>query len=216
MTAVERECCTALYGVPTMFIAELALPNFERFDLSSLRTGIMAGAPCPIEVMRQVVDRMHMSGVTIAYGMTETSPVSFQTDPKDPLERRVTTIGRVQPHLEVKAIDLEGQITPRGVPGEFCTRGYSVMLGYWDGPGQRQKRLTRMAGCTRAILESLTKTVTATSSDVSIATLSKPDDSSVSVAVDFGHHGYLGALFPRVCLIDAHSVNPKSQRLRLL
>ncbi len=136
LTAIEQERCTALYGVPTMFIAELSLPDFERFDLSSLRTGIMAGAPCPIEVMRQVVDRMHMSGVTIAYGMTETSPVSFQTDPTDSLERRVTTIGRVQPHLEVKAIDLEGRITPRGVPGEFCTRGYSVMLGYWDDPDQ--------------------------------------------------------------------------------
>jgi fatty-acyl-CoA synthase len=134
LTAVEQERCTALYGVPTMFIAELTLPDFKRFDLSSLRTGVMAGAPCPVEVMKQVVDRMHMSGVTNAYGMTETSPVSFQTDPNDSLERRVTTIGRVQPHLEVKAVDAEGQITPRGVPGELCTRGYSVMLGYWDDP----------------------------------------------------------------------------------
>ena len=123
LTAVEQERCTALYGVPTMFIAELALPNFERFDLSSLRTGIMAGAPCPIEVMRQVVDRMHMSGVTIAYGMTETSPVSFQTDPKDSLERRVTTIGRVQPHLEVKAIDPEGRIASRGIPASSARVG---------------------------------------------------------------------------------------------
>ena len=136
LTAVVQERCTALYGVPTMFIAELTLPDFERFDLSSLRTGIMAGAPCPIEVMRQVVNRMHISDVTIAYGMTETSPVSFQTDPTDALERRVATIGRVQPHLEVKAIDVEGRITPRGVRGEFCTRGYSVMLGYWDDPDQ--------------------------------------------------------------------------------
>jgi fatty-acyl-CoA synthase len=136
LAAVEQERCTALYGVPTMFIAELMLPDFERFDLSSLRTGVMAGAPCPIEIMRQVVARMHMSGVTNAYGMTETSPVSFQTDPDDSLERRVTTIGRVQPHLEVKAIDATGQITPRGVSGEFCTRGYSVMLGYWDDPGR--------------------------------------------------------------------------------
>jgi fatty-acyl-CoA synthase len=132
LRAVEQERCTALYGVPTMFIAALADPEFERFDLSSLRTGIMAGSPCPIEVMRQVVERMGMSGVTIAYGMTETSPVSFQSALDDPIERRVTTIGRVQPHLEVKAIDESGQITPRGVPGELCTRGYSVMLGYWD------------------------------------------------------------------------------------
>ena len=134
LAAVEQERCTALYGVPTMFIAALADPEFERFDLSSLRTGIMAGSPCPIEVMRQVVERMGMSGVTIAYGMTETSPVSFQSALDDPIERRVTTIGRVQPHLEVKAIDASGQITPRGVPGELCTRGYSVMLGYWDDP----------------------------------------------------------------------------------
>jgi fatty-acyl-CoA synthase len=134
LTAVEQERCTALYGVPTMFIAALGDPEFERFDLSSLRTGVMAGSPCPIEVMRQVVERMGMSGVTIAYGMTETSPVSFQSALDDPLERRVTTIGRVQPHLEVKVIDESGQITPRGVPGELCTRGYSVMLGYWDDP----------------------------------------------------------------------------------
>ena len=134
LMAVEEERCTALYGVPTMFIAELMLPDFKRFDLSSLRTGVMAGAPCPVEVMRQVAERMHMSGVTNAYGMTETSPVSFQTDPNDSLERRVATIGRVQPHLEVKAVDAEGQITLRGVPGELCTRGYSVMLGYWDEP----------------------------------------------------------------------------------
>ena len=134
LAAVEQERCTALYGVPTMFIAALADPEFERFDLSSLRTGIMAGSPCPIEVMRQVVERMGMSGVTIAYGMTETSPVSFQSALDDPIERRVTTIGRVQPHLEVKAIDEAGQATPRGVPGELCTRGYAVMLGYWDDP----------------------------------------------------------------------------------
>ena len=136
LAAVEQERCTALYGVPTMFIAALGDPEFERFDLSSLRTGVMAGSPCPIEVMRQVVERMGMSGVTIAYGMTETSPVSFQSALDDPLQRRVTTIGRVQPHLEVKAIDASGQITPRGVPGELCTRGYSVMLGYWDDPQQ--------------------------------------------------------------------------------
>jgi fatty-acyl-CoA synthase len=134
LAAVEQERCTALYGVPSMFIAELGTPDFERFDLTSLRTGIMAGSPCPIEVMRKVVERMHMADVTIAYGMTETSPVSFQSAVDDSLERRVTTIGRVQPHLEVKAIDAAGQITPRGVPGELCTRGYSVMLGYWDDP----------------------------------------------------------------------------------
>jgi fatty-acyl-CoA synthase len=134
LMAVEQERCTALYGVPTMFIAELGHAAFERYDLSSLRTGIMAGSPCPIDVMRQVVGRMHMAGVTIAYGMTETSPVSFQSALDDPLERRVSSIGRVQPHLEVKIIDTEGRITPRGVPGQLCTRGYAVMLGYWDDP----------------------------------------------------------------------------------
>jgi fatty-acyl-CoA synthase len=134
LAAVERERCSALYGVPTMFIAELDCPEFEAYDLSSLRTGIMAGSPCPVEVMKQVVERMHMHGVTIAYGMTETSPVSFQSAVDDPLERRVSTIGRVQPHLEVKVIDVGGAVTPRGVPGELCTRGYSVMLGYWDDP----------------------------------------------------------------------------------
>jgi fatty-acyl-CoA synthase len=132
LAAVEQERCTALYGVPTMFIAELGHADFERFDLSSLRSGVMAGSPCPIDVMRQVVERMHMSGVTIAYGMTETSPVSFQSALDDPLERRVSTIGRVQPHLEVKVLDPYGEITPRGVSGELCTRGYAVMLGYWD------------------------------------------------------------------------------------
>jgi fatty-acyl-CoA synthase len=132
LAAVEQERCTALYGVPTMFIAELAAPSFAARDLSSLRTGIMAGSPCPVEVMRQVLDTMHMSDVTIAYGMTETSPVSFQTSPDDPVERRVSTIGRVQPHLEVKIVGEDGQVVPRGVAGELCTRGYSVMLGYWD------------------------------------------------------------------------------------
>jgi fatty-acyl-CoA synthase len=134
LAAVAQERCTALYGVPTMFIAELDCPNFGDYDLSSLRTGIMAGSPCPIEVMKQVVERMHMAEITIAYGMTETSPVSFQSAVDDPLERRVSTIGRVQPHLEVKVIDGDGAIVPRGVPGELCTRGYSVMLGYWDDP----------------------------------------------------------------------------------
>jgi fatty-acyl-CoA synthase len=134
LMAIEQERCTALYGVPTMFIAELGHPEFDQFDLTSLRTGIMAGSPCPIKVMKQVIERMHMRGVTIAYGMTETSPVSFQSAVDDPLEKRVSTIGRVQPHLEVKVIDADGRVTPRGVPGEFCTRGYSVMLGYWNQP----------------------------------------------------------------------------------
>lgn len=131
LKTIQEERCTALHGVPTMFIAELAHPDFDRFDLSSLRTGLMAGSPCPIEVMKQVVERMHMRDVGIAYGMTETSPVSFQTSIIDPLERRVSTVGRVQPHLEIKLVDENGAIVPRGVPGELCTRGYSVMLGYW-------------------------------------------------------------------------------------
>jgi fatty-acyl-CoA synthase len=134
LAAVAQERCTALYGVPTMFIAELACPRFEDYELSSLRTGIMAGSPCPIEVMKEVVERMHMADITIAYGMTETSPVSFQSAVDDPLERRVSTIGRVQPHLEVKVTDADGAVVPRGVAGEVCTRGYSVMLGYWDDP----------------------------------------------------------------------------------
>jgi fatty-acyl-CoA synthase len=132
LQAVEAERCAALYGVPTMFIAMLGHPDFGRFDLSSLRTGIMAGSPCPIEVMKQVTAKMHMPEVTIAYGMTETSPVSFQSGTDDPLDRRVSTVGRIQPHLEVKIVDLEGRIVARGEPGELCTRGYSVMLGYWD------------------------------------------------------------------------------------
>ncbi|MFH1340406.1 MAG: AMP-binding protein [Pseudomonadota bacterium] len=134
LQTVERERCTALYGVPTMFIAELDHPDFAKFDLKSLRTGIMAGAPCPIEVMRRVNEAMNMRDVTIAYGMTETSPVSFQSATDDPLERRVSTVGRIHPHVEVKVVDLEGRIVPRGERGELCTRGYSVMLGYWDEP----------------------------------------------------------------------------------
>ena len=134
LQTVERERCTALYGVPTMFIAELDHPDFARFDLTSLRTGIMAGAPCPIEVMRRVNDTMNMRDVTIAYGMTETSPVSFQSATDDPLERRVSTVGRIHPHVEVKVVDRDGRIVPRGERGELCTRGYSVMLGYWDEP----------------------------------------------------------------------------------
>jgi len=135
LRAVAAERCTSLYGVPTMFIAELADPGFDGYDLSSLRTGIMAGSPCPVEVMKQVVQRMGMTEVTICYGMTETSPVSTQTRAGDSLERRVSTVGRVHPHVEVKVIDpATGRTLPRGEPGELCTRGYSVMLGYWDEP----------------------------------------------------------------------------------
>jgi fatty-acyl-CoA synthase len=135
LRAAQDERCTSLYGVPTMFIAELALPDFASYDLSTLRTGIMAGSPCPVEVMKRVVGEMHMSEVTIAYGMTETSPVSCQTRPDDDTERRVATVGRVHPHVEVKIIDPEtGLVLPRGEPGEMCTRGYSVMLGYWEEP----------------------------------------------------------------------------------
>jgi fatty-acyl-CoA synthase len=132
LRAIEQEKCTALYGVPTMFIAELDHPEFAMFNLKSLRTGIMAGAPCPIEVMKRVNTEMNMREVTIAYGMTETSPVSFQSATDDPLERRVSTVGRIHPHVEVKVVDLEGRIVKRGERGELCTRGYSVMLGYWE------------------------------------------------------------------------------------
>ncbi|AWK10971.1 AMP-binding protein [Streptomyces spongiicola] len=135
LEAVEAERCTSLYGVPTMFIAELNHPDFGSFDLSRLRTGIMSGTPCPVEVMRQVVDRMHMARVTICYGMTETSPVACQTRPGDSLERRVSTVGRAGPHVEIKIVDPEtGETVPRGTQGEFCTRGYSVMSGYWRQP----------------------------------------------------------------------------------
>ncbi|WP_412026300.1 AMP-binding protein [Burkholderia cepacia] len=132
MAAVSDERCTALHGVPTMFIAQLDHPDFARHDFSSLRTGIMAGAPCPIEVMKRVVANMHMTEVTIAYGMTETSPVSFQSATDDPLDKRVSTVGRIQPHLECKVVDADGKVVPIGQTGELCTRGYSVMLGYWD------------------------------------------------------------------------------------
>ncbi len=135
LQAAQDERCTALYGVPTMFIAELDHPRFAEFDLHRLRTGIMAGSPCPVEVMRQVQSRMHMHQVTICYGMTETSPVSTQTSVDDPLDRRVGTVGRVHPHVEVKLVDPEtGAVVPRGAAGELCTRGYSVMLGYWEAP----------------------------------------------------------------------------------
>jgi fatty-acyl-CoA synthase len=133
LQAVEEERCTSLYGVPTMFIAELEHPRFGELDLSSLRTGIMAGAPCPVEVMNAIRTRMNMDEVTIACGMTETAPLSTQTAVDDEVEKRVTTVGRVHPHVEIKIVDPEtGEIVPRGTPGEQCTRGYSVMLGYWD------------------------------------------------------------------------------------
>ncbi len=133
LAAVQSERCTALYGVPTMFIAELEHPRFHEFDYSSLRTGIMAGSLCPVEVMKKVQADMHMAEVTICYGMTETSPVSFQSGTDDPVDKRVSTVGRVHPHVEVKVVDPDsGRVVPRGTPGELCTRGYVVMLGYWD------------------------------------------------------------------------------------
>ncbi|AXK61859.1 AMP-binding protein [Burkholderia sp. IDO3] len=141
LAAVADERCTALHGVPTMFIAELDHPAFPKFDLSTLRTGIMAGSPCPIETMKRVVSQMHLSEITIAYGMTETSPVSFQSSTDDPLEKRTTTVGRVQPHLDVKIVDPDGRIVPVGATGELCTKGYSVMLGYWDDDAKTQETI---------------------------------------------------------------------------
>ena len=135
LATIEAEACTSLYGVPTMFIAELEHPDFARYDLSSLRTGIMAGSPCPVEVMKQVISAMHMDEVTICYGMTETSPVSTQTGADDTLDKRVGTVGRVHPHVEVKVVEpATGHTVPRGTPGELLTRGYSVMVGYWEDP----------------------------------------------------------------------------------
>ncbi|HUE58470.1 MAG TPA: AMP-binding protein, partial [Acidimicrobiales bacterium] len=135
LKAVERERCTSLYGVPTMFIAELAVDSFRNHDLSSLRTGIMAGSPCPVEVMKRVINEMNMTEVAIAYGMTETSPVSTQTRRDDSIERRTGTVGRAMPHVEIKIVDPStGLVVPRGTSGELCTRGYSVMLGYWNEP----------------------------------------------------------------------------------
>jgi fatty-acyl-CoA synthase len=132
LETVQEERCTSLYGVPTMFIAEMAHPEFDKYDLKSLRTGMMAGSPCPIEVMRRAIESMHLREITIGYGMTETSPVSFQTVIAAPVERRVSTVGTIHPHMEAKVIDAEGRIVPVGTPGELCTRGYGVMLGYWD------------------------------------------------------------------------------------
>jgi len=143
LEAVSEEACTALHGVPTMFIAELEHPAFDKFDFSHLRTGIMAGAPCPIKVMRKVISQMNMKEVTIAYGMTETSPVSFQSATDDPLEKRVATVGRIHPHVQVKIIDEHGRVVARGVSGELCTRGYSVMLGYWGDEEKTREDIDR-------------------------------------------------------------------------
>ena len=132
LETIAEERCTAVYGVPTMFIAEMDHPDFSKFDLSSLRTGMMAGSPCPIEVMKRAFSLMHLSEVVIGYGMTETSPASFASATDDPIERRVSTVGRILPHVEAKVIDAEGRIVPRGTAGELLTRGYLVMLGYWD------------------------------------------------------------------------------------
>ncbi|MCH7295636.1 AMP-binding protein [Acinetobacter higginsii] len=145
LKTIEQEKCTAAYGVPTMFIAILEHEQFAEFDLSSLRTGIMAGSPCPREIMQRVIDRMHMSEITICYGMTETSPVSVQSYIDDSIDKRVSTVGHVHPHLEVKIVDLEGEIVPQGTLGELCVRGYSVMAGYWDEP-QKTKEVIDTAG----------------------------------------------------------------------
>jgi fatty-acyl-CoA synthase len=141
LEAVATERATALYGVPTMFIAELETPRFASYDLSSLRTGIMAGSPCPVEVMKRVIGEMHIAQITNCYGMTETSPVSFQSAIDDPFERRVSTVGRVHPHVQVKVVDAEGRCVPRGVQGELHTRGYSVMKGYWGDPEKTREVL---------------------------------------------------------------------------
>jgi fatty-acyl-CoA synthase len=144
LQAVQDERCTSLYGVPTMFIAELGLADFPTYDLTSLRTGCMAGSPCPVEVMKRVIAEMHMEEVTICYGMTETSPVSTQTHKDDSLDRRTSSVGRVHPHIEVMVVDPEtDRPVQRGEPGEFCTRGYSVMIGYWDEPEKTAEVLRR-------------------------------------------------------------------------
>ena len=151
LEAVDRERATALYGVPTMFIAELETPEFSHYDLSSLRTGIMAGSPCPVEVMKRVISQMNLTEITNCYGMTETSPVSFQTGTHDSFERRVSTVGRVHPHVQVKIVDAHGRCVPRGVQGELHTRGYSVMKGYWEDPRKPVKSWMTPVGCTPAI-----------------------------------------------------------------
>ena len=144
LEAAQTETCTALYGVPSMFIAMLEHPEFDSYRLDTLRTGIMAGAPCPVEVMRKVIDRMHMGEVTIAYGMTETSPVSFQSEVDDEIDLRVSTVGSIHPHVECKIIDPEtGQVVPRGTPGELCSRGYLVMLGYWNNSEATEEAIDR-------------------------------------------------------------------------
>jgi fatty-acyl-CoA synthase len=141
LSTIEAERCTALHGVPTMFIAMLEHPRFGQYDLESLRTGMMAGAPCPVELMQKVIDRMHMRQVTIGYGMTETSPISFQSSMDDSIEHRVSTVGRVLPHLEVKIVDEGGRIVPHGETGELLTRGYSVMRGYWDDEARTRESI---------------------------------------------------------------------------
>jgi fatty-acyl-CoA synthase len=141
LEAIEAERCTALHGVPTMFIAELEEPDFNSFDLSSLRTGIIAGAPCPVELMHRLIEHMHLTEITIGYGMTETGPLSFQTAPEDPVDRRVETVGRVLPHIEIKIVDERGHVVPVGEPGELLTRGYCVMPYYWDDPERTEKAI---------------------------------------------------------------------------
>jgi len=141
LETVQQERCTALHGVPTMFIAELGDPDFDKYDLRSLRTGIMAGSPCPIELMNRVIQDMHMSRITICYGMTETSPVSFQTSVNDPLERRIATVGLIHPHVEARVIDSAGRTVPPGIPGELCVRGYCVMQCYWDEEAQTREAI---------------------------------------------------------------------------
>ena len=164
LDAVQEEKCTALYGVPTMFIAELGHADFANFDLSTLRTGVMAGSPCPIEVMKQCIEQMNMREVTICYGMTETSPVSTQTLPTDTIEQRTTTVGQVHPHVEIRIADPEtGETLPRGTTGEFCARSYSVMSGYWNDAERPHSPSTTMVGCTLVILPSWTLTATRTS-----------------------------------------------------
>ena len=143
LETVEQEKCTSLYGVPTMYVLELNHPEFSRFNLSSLRTGAMGGSPCPVEIMRRVISDMNMKDVTIVYGMTELSPISFQTQHDDTLDRRVGTVGRVHPHVETKIVDLEGRMVPVGQGGEVCTRGYSVMAGYWNDEDKTRETIDK-------------------------------------------------------------------------